>query len=373
MADVKRYTDAIRDAIYGEEVRGSIADAIDEMNVESSGAYEAAISAQDSASASAATALSAKDDAVGAKNESQQIKIDVESLKDTALGLTIRAEEASYKASLCAASTLTNKNISEEMALRASTFADSSYDNMRRSIAARNETEALKSSTAFYRNDAERIYELISQINDISKSWAVGPNGTEASGTDTNNSYYWYYQALQIAQGIGDAFLPMGTILFQDLPTSGMQPGHMYVITDEFTTDDRFKEGSGKTYQGGSKVYYSSDNYWNVIANSSVSGVKGNAESTYRSGNVNLTPENLGAAPLSELSKYTRLSDFNDFVENSVSGVKGAAESSYRTGNINLTPENIGALPSSEISKYAKKSSMKPIANEYIDSLWYGE
>ena len=29
-----------------------------------------------------------------------------------------------------------------------------------------------------------------------------------------------------------------------------------------------------------------------------VSGVKGNAESTYRSGNVNLTPANIGAMPL---------------------------------------------------------------------------
>ena len=30
-----------------------------------------------------------------------------------------------------------------------------------------------------------------------------------------------------------------------------------------------------------------------------------------------------------------------------VSGVKGNAESSYRTGNVNLTPANIGAAPTS--------------------------
>ena len=33
---------------------------------------------------------------------------------------------------------------------------------------------------------------------------------------------------------------------------------------------------------------------------------------------------------------------------NTITGVKGNAESSYRTGNVNLTPANIGAIPSSE-------------------------
>ena len=36
-----------------------------------------------------------------------------------------------------------------------------------------------------------------------------------------------------------------------------------------------------------------------------VSGVKGNAESTYRSGNVNLTPANIGAMPLGGATSLT--------------------------------------------------------------------
>ena len=59
-----------------------------------------------------------------------------------------------------------------------------------------------------------------------------------------------------------------------------------------------------------------------------VSGVKGDAESTYRTGNVNLTPANIGALP----SNTTF-----------VSGVKGDSESTYRSGNVNLTPANLGA------------------------------
>lgn len=66
MANIKPYTDAIRTAVYGEEVRGAIADAIDAMNTESSGAYSAATSSQDSASASAAAAAVSETNATAA-------------------------------------------------------------------------------------------------------------------------------------------------------------------------------------------------------------------------------------------------------------------------------------------------------------------
>lgn len=36
---------------------------------------------------------------------------------------------------------------------------------------------------------------------------------------------------------------------------------------------------------------------WNTIAESNVTGIKGNTESAYRTGNVNLTPSNIGALP----------------------------------------------------------------------------
>lgn len=62
-----------------------------------------------------------------------------------------------------------------------------------------------------------------------------------------------------------------------------------------------------------------------------VTGVKGNAENSYRTGNVNITPANIGALPAA----------------NAVTGVKGNTESSYRNGNVNITPANIGAQPAS--------------------------
>lgn len=64
MADISSYLQKILDAIYGEEVRGSIHDALAAMNVESNNAMTFAATAQDSARASAALAKDSADTAV---------------------------------------------------------------------------------------------------------------------------------------------------------------------------------------------------------------------------------------------------------------------------------------------------------------------
>ena len=125
-----------------------------------------------------------------------------------------------------------------------------------------------------------------------------------------------------------------------------------------------------------------------ILANAAT-GVKGNAESTYRRGNVNLTPANIGAkatqtAVTDPTASGTAISFIDSLTQNaqgvitptkktvreatqalsglmastdkakldgiasgaqvnSITGVKGNAESTYRRGNVNLTPANIGA------------------------------
>lgn len=61
MASIAELLAKIKNAIYGEEVRGSIHDAIEAMNEESSIAMEKAVTAQDSAVRSAATAKSSEE------------------------------------------------------------------------------------------------------------------------------------------------------------------------------------------------------------------------------------------------------------------------------------------------------------------------
>ena len=109
-----------------------------------------------------------------------------------------------------------------------------------------------------------------------SKSWAVGGTGTR-QGKNTNNSQYWsqqsqnhsnmskswaigegnlrpdeavnsakYFadQAGKIVDAAGSGgLIPMGTVTFENLPTSGMKKGWMYNISNDFTSDSRFEDG----------------------------------------------------------------------------------------------------------------------------------
>lgn len=83
-----------------------------------------------------------------------------------------------------------------------------------------------------------------------------------------------YSDAQQLMTKIGQkfssltgAYIPKGSLAFASLPatpTVGMA-GYVYNITDDFTTDSRFVEGSGKNYPAGSNVV--------VVDNTSYSAV----------------------------------------------------------------------------------------------------
>lgn len=103
-------------------------------------------------------------------------------------------------------------------------------------------------------------------------------------------------QAKKISESLSGALRPLGTINFADLPnTANATSGDMYNIADQFTTTTDFKEGAGNIIPAGSNVYLTIDRYWDVLAGTPVTGVKGAKEAYYRRGNVNITPTNIGA------------------------------------------------------------------------------
>ena len=91
---------------------------------------------------------------------------------------------------------------------------------------------------------------------------------------------------------------PHGTVAFADLPAlADVSTGWMYNISDEFTTTDDFKEGAGNVIPAGANIYKTSDDKWDVLAGTPVTGIKGVNEDSFRRGNVVLTAENVGAVP----------------------------------------------------------------------------
>lgn len=127
------------------------------------------------------------------------------------------------------------------------------------------------------------------------ESYAVGGTGSR-EGEDSDNAKYYYQQAKDVSEGLKGGLQPHGTVAFADLPAlPDVNAGWMFNISDEFTTTDDFKEGSGNAIPAGANIYKTSDGKWDVLAGTPVTGVKGAKEAAYRRGNVNLTAADVGA------------------------------------------------------------------------------
>lgn len=128
-----------------------------------------------------------------------------------------------------------------------------------------------------------------------SKSFAKGTGGIIRPNDNSDCAEYYYNQIIQISQGI-KGIIPMGSITFAELSLpENEHEGFMFDISDSFMSDERFKNGSGIPYGAGSNVIFTAEGKWDVLASSDVSGVKGDKETFYRQGFVNITPENIGA------------------------------------------------------------------------------
>ena len=195
------------------------------------------------------------------------------------------SEGNAKKSETAAATSETNAKTSEEAAAE----SEGNARDFEQSCRLRAEEAENSATTAgMYKDDAE-VYSTKAQ------SYAVGGTGSR-EGEDADNAKYYYEQVKDVSEGIKGGLQPRGTVAFADLPAlPDVNAGWMYNISDEFTTTDNFKEGFGNAVPAGANIYKTSDGKWDVLAGTPVTGVKGAKETSYRRGNVNLTPENIGA------------------------------------------------------------------------------
>ena len=125
------------------------------------------------------------------------------------------------------------------------------------------------------------------------QSYAKGGTG-QRTGEDTDNAKYYYEQAFAVSQSLSGALKPAGSYTFANVPANA-QVGEMFNITDAFTTTADFREGAGLQVAAGANIYLAEDNKWDILAGVIVTGVKGAEESTYMTGNVSITPADIGS------------------------------------------------------------------------------
>lgn len=142
---------------------------------------------------------------------------------------------------------------------------------------------------------AEASQQQTAESATKAQSYAVGGTGSR-EGEDSDNAKYYYEQVKDVSEAVKGGLQPRGTVAFVDLPQlADVVVGWMFNVSDEFTTTADFKEGAGNVIPAGANIYKTSDEKWDVLAGTPVTGIKGDAEASYRRGNVNITPENIGA------------------------------------------------------------------------------
>lgn len=273
-------------------------------------ARSAATEAQDSATAAATSKSNAQTSAAAAAQSESNAKASenvAKSSRDSAVESAQTATAAATSAS--------------ESAITASEKAD---------IATRKATEII--------GKAESAADSATKA----QSYAVGGTGSR-EGEDSDNAKYYYQQAKDVSEGLKGGLQPHGTCAFADLPAlPDVNAGWMFNISDEFTTTDDFKEGSGNVIPAGANIYKTSDGKWDVLAGTPVTGVKGAKEAAYRRGNVSLSAADVGA-----------VAEEGDASDTTVAFSAAAERANITTG------EKLSAL----FSKIAKwLSDLKPVA-----------
>lgn len=228
--------------------------------------------------------------------------------------INAKASENAAKASETAAKTSeTNAKASETAAAKSATAAAISETNAKASETSASQSAATATSEAASASQSastaidkatiatQKATEIIGKAESAAdsatkaQSYAVGGTGSR-EGEDFDNAKYYYQQAKDISEGLKGGLQPHGTVAFADLPAlADVSTGWMFNISDEFTTTADFKEGAGSTVPAGANIYKTSDEKWDVLAGTPVTGIKGVNEDSFRRGNVELTAENVGA------------------------------------------------------------------------------
>ena len=213
----------------------------------------------------------------------------------------LSASDFALKASASATNAATSEIKAATSETNASVYATNAANSASASATSANASAASASAAATSEANAKN------SMNSASNSASVASTGAA-------NAEYYYTKMSEIINEYNGVFLPMGTVEFSELATlvgnGTVKAGFLYNISNNFITDSSFKEGAGIEHAAGENVYFTSDGYWDCLTGATVVGIKGNNETNYRIGNVNLTPDNIGAIPTSNIATVDEIKNY---------------------------------------------------------------
>lgn len=241
----------------------------------------------------------------------------------------IRENENKDNAKYYYEQSLINANNSATSASKAATSAENAEIYMHNALLSSQNAETYMNNAKTYMGNASdsatsaaNSATSASNSENTAKTYATtaqnsmtsASNSASSASNSATNAYNYYLQTEAITNGLNGAFLPMGTIEYEELASlkeSGtVAAGYLYNISDNFVTDETFRMGAGVEYDAGANVYFTADGSWDVLAGATVTGVKGDAETIYRKGNVNLTANHIGAIPTADIATIDEVMNY---------------------------------------------------------------
>lgn len=146
----------------------------------------------------------------------------------------------------------------------AQTYMDEAFVSEQNAKASEANSKTSETNAEEYMNAAQISKDNALIYANKAQSYAVGGTNTR-EGEDTDNAHYYYELTKNIVIGLDTGFIPMGTILFSELSSVEKATGYSYNISDDFITDDTFREGAGKSYTAGTNVYYTANGKWDCF------------------------------------------------------------------------------------------------------------
>ena len=245
------------------------------------------------AQASQSAAAQSEANALASENATKKSEANAKTSETNAANSASTAVTKAEEASNSAGAAATSESNASNSANTASSKANEASNSASTAATKANEASASAASASSSAITATAKAGEAADYATEAESWAHGETGTREN-ENVDNSKYYYEQAKRISQGLQGSLLPMGTITFSQLADQNPLAGYMYNISDNFITDETFKEGAGNSYPAGTNVYWTADGYWDALAGVMVAGVKGSSETEYRQGFVNISKENIG-------------------------------------------------------------------------------
>ena len=296
MADISREIRDFREAVYGEEVRGSMISLAEKVNKESSDSRDAAQRSAESSVRSERAAEQARDQAATASQNADQAAESANAAAKEATDGAFAAREATGEALAAAQSANDAVQVLGDIGEFAQSKIELVVNASDSAAASAGEAKISEANAGNHATNAANSAEVSEDYAKRAQSYAVGTDGKVRPNDNEDSAKGYYEKTKHMAQGV-NGIIPMGTIAFENLPTGDdILSGAMYNISNVFTSDERFTDGGGTVYGAGSNVYWiEADQKWDVTASSAVYGVKGGKEAEYRQGMVNITADDIGA------------------------------------------------------------------------------